>query len=141
MPKLAPTQNDLRNTEISNNRKLLRKAFNELTRNGWWTRMNHECCQTCSMHVSPDDKPCLAFTKQNEKNIELLGEVFLWHSGEAIFYDSKMGGMGGLAHRARAWEAVAVLRKHGLKVNWSGEINERIGVMLASDSDLEGYSC
>ena len=140
MPKLAPTQKDLRNTEISNNRKLLRKAFSELTRSGWWTRMNHECCQTCSMHVSPDDKPCLAFTKQSEQHIEHFGEVFLWHASEMQEINSSWNSlMNKWAHQARAWEAVAVLRKHGLKVRWTGEITDRICVRLASDSDIEGY--
>tara|TARA_B100001750_G_scaffold241638_1_gene253544 strand:+ start:83 stop:514 length:432 start_codon:yes stop_codon:yes gene_type:complete len=139
MPKLALTKNELRNAEIKSNRKLLRKALSELTRTGWWTRMNHGCCQTCLKDASPYDKPCLGFTKQDEKNIKIFGEVFLWHAGEAVFHDAETGDglMGELAHRARAWEAVAVLRKHGLKVRWSELLSGRICVRLASDSDLD----
>ena len=104
--------------------------------------MNHRCCQTCSMHESPDNKPCLAFTRQSGRSIEDLGGVYLWHASEAQEINSSWNSlMNKWAHQARAWEAVAVLRKHGLKVNWSGEITEKIGVMLASDGDLEGYSC
>jgi hypothetical protein len=145
MPILGPTAIEAQKQIFKDNRAKLRKAFAELNKDGWFARMNYGSCNSDFLYNTPDDKPCIAFHSQDEKKIMEYGYVYLWHHCETNIepHDSNDHKWGNeIYHKdniARAWEAVAMLRKHELDVDWSGDPRHRIRVTLNKNIDEFGW--
>lgn len=90
----------------------IRKAFEELTKLGYFAKENHTCCQTCGFTETPDDaKKIVFYHNQDLDDLKENGGCFLSWEG-----DGK--------------EIVDVLEKHGLKVTWNGSASQRIHMQI-----------
>jgi hypothetical protein len=90
-------------------------AFSELRRLGYFARQNYQCCQSCAWGSIPE---------------ELAEKVVFYHNQD--YYDFKQGHTFYLAWAGDGEAIVSVLQKWGLKVNWGGAENQRIGIAPSS---------
>jgi hypothetical protein len=91
----------------------LTKAFKELRKAGYFARQNYQCCQGCAWAEIPDEKSerAVFYHGQDKRKIDKYGDVYLAWSGDAE-------------------EIVGILKNNGLDVEWSGDENKRIRVIL-----------
>jgi hypothetical protein len=94
-------------------RKELNKAFAELRKIGYFAKQNHTCCQTCGWAEVPDEKGDTAvfYHRQDADDLRENGACNLAWSG-----DGKL--------------ITDILTKHGVKVDWDGSSNKRIGINI-----------
>jgi len=103
-------------------REKIINAFHELQGKGWFTGANQWVCQSDMVAATPDDSPYIGFTRQdNEPN----GAGFICLSHGSPFTQDPEG-----KDCTYSSEAVDILRKHGLTVEWNGSMKERIKVLL-----------
>ncbi|MCI4663610.1 MAG: hypothetical protein MRY74_02705 [Neomegalonema sp.] len=101
---------------LKQGRQALTWAFEILRSEGWAAEENWQCCMTCGLTALPDDvEDYVFYHSQDEAGIEASGGVYLAYGGDAL----------------RLCEA---LRDEGLEVKWSGSRQERMWVVLRSES-------
>ena len=99
------------------------EAFHELQGKGWFTGANQWLCQSDMVADTPDDKPYIGFTKQDNEAFT-SGKFVLLSHGSPFTEDPSSN------DNTYSLEAVDVLRKHGLKIEWDGSMSKRIKVLL-----------
>lgn len=89
----------------------IRAAFKELRQNGYFSRMDFWCCQTCGWADVPEGKEdkVLFYHSQDRHSLDKTGSCHLAWSGDGNFI-------------------VEILKKHGLKPVWDGSSNTRIKI-------------
>jgi len=95
-------------------RAKLRKSFAELRKMGWIAKMNFTCCQGCGWAELEADYGCAEGDNMvffhNQDNADIAnGWVYLAWDGDAD-------------------EAISVLEKNGLEIEWDGSKSTRIKV-------------
>jgi len=107
-------------------------AFESLRAEGYFARHHYACCQTCGlfdMAIELDDaamreQPAAGFVFYHEQDTELAVDGYgLW-----LTYGSNDPGPD--AHLAAGRHIVESLGAHGLDVDWSGDLRQRIRVDL-----------
>lgn len=89
-------------------RAQVRRAFGELARLGYFTRMNFWCCQSCAWAaIPPENKKVVFFHRQDAAQLRKTGTVYLAWCGNAF-------------------EIIQILRHHNLKVAWNGQEGSRL---------------
>lgn len=99
-------------------RDKVRKAYNDLRKQGYFCRMNFWCCQTCGWYAVPKKKANKAvfFHKQdNDHAFDCGGNL---KQGHALF----------MAWSGDGQTIVNALKKQHLEVEWNGEAGTRIAV-------------
>lgn len=105
-------------------------AFEELEGSNILARQNYSCCGTCGV-----SEIMFEVQKRLRKKQEVRGFTF-YHAqdtesgadGHGIFLN--YGGDGPTESRKIAREIVRVLKKHGLRPKWNGDLNKRIELPL-----------
>lgn len=89
------------------------KAFRELRKLGYTAKQNFWCCQTCGWAALTDEQANKAvfYHHQDYDVLKKYGYTFLCWSGDGN-------------------EIVSILQKHGIKTNWDGSKNKRIGITI-----------
>jgi len=104
--------------EWATDRERIKGAFKELRKRGYACRMNFMCCGSCAsyaLHEKYDGK-------------DKKGHVFYSRQGEEAFYEKRGYRLRGKSDDLQAnlylswsgdgYEIAAVLRKHGLVIEW-----------------------
>lgn len=92
--------------------KLLKTAFNELEKLGYFARINFWCCNTCALADIPDEVEKFVFTHQQSHDDFLeKGEVYLNWAGSPQ-------------------EIIQVLENHGFTTEHDGSENKKIFISL-----------
>lgn len=106
----------------------LSKAFAELRKNGLVARQNFTCCQSCGNYsgweeVKGSKKMGLVFYhRQDKENLQKDRYVYLAYSGWDEPGKSTTKEVGNLV--------VETMKNNGLSVEWNGDVNTRIKVLL-----------
>lgn len=93
------------------NKSKLTAAFKDLRKAGYFARQNFLCCQSCGWAAMTEEQSNKAVFYHGQDNDDLkeTGTCYLVWSG-----DGK--------------EIVAILKKHGVKVEWEGSEDKRIKI-------------
>ena len=93
----------------------LRAAFQTLRSNGWFARMNFECCATCGWAVADKTEKdnVVFFHSQSNDRLDEIGQCYLHWQGDAI-------------------TLITVLECHGIKTTWDGDENTAILIDVSS---------
>ena len=91
----------------------LTKAFSELRKMGYVAKQNFWCCQRCAWEALTDEEAekAVFYHEQDNKDLKENGTCNLAWNG-----DGKL--------------IVEILEKNGVKVDWNGTDNSRIGIEL-----------
>ena len=89
----------------------IRAAFKELRNNGYFSRMNFWCCQSCGWAAVPKGKgeKVVFFHSQDAHTLERDGDCYLAWAGDGEFI-------------------VETLKKYGLEPEWNGDRHTRIKI-------------
>lgn len=100
--------------EYASDRDRVKGAFKELRKRGYACRMNFMCCGSCAAYA------------MSQKHSDKKGHVYYSRQGEDAFYgdwrrrhkhDDLQSNLY-LSWSGDGYEIAAVLRKHGLRVEW-----------------------
>ena len=92
-------------------RKAVKRAFKSLEKDGWYTKANSLCCNSCSWGEVPEGTENVIFYhEQDEEGFQVYGTVCLAHSGDTS-------------------QILKALNKEKLFISWDGSEHQRIEVV------------
>ncbi len=119
------------------------KAFAQLRKEGYLAKANYLRCQACAGYeltekavrlkkAGKEVKGCVFWHGQDEKDFWNYGSLDIVYGQ----LDSKQHGKIGLPTIKVGKHVVAVLKQHGLTVEWGGKITQRIKVLCDNKNQV-----
>jgi len=112
-------------------------AFRKLRSKGFIARANYLCCQTCAGHAIGEE-----LDKQIALGKKMNGYVFWHRQDEDSYWRTGVlflayGGAGETSTEKAGRTVVETLEACGLKVEWNGDIGQRIRVIVQDEEEEE----